>query len=166
MVNEPVGSEERTFSANRAAKTTLLVATLMLAFTASALYTNQPGRVGYGWATLAGGVALGVVRAGDLARVHVVLLSLGPGSGRIRFYLDDARTRGFRGRPRHLDCDMLFLHQGDLAGHRREIPLAQAQSLKRGRAGYPLLQFIHHVANALEMAGRIARREIRRVQGP
>ncbi len=60
MVNEPVGSEERTFSANRAAKTTLLVASLMLAFTASALYTNQPGRVGYGWATLAGGVALGV----------------------------------------------------------------------------------------------------------
>ena len=59
-MNEPLENEEKTFSANRAAKTTLLVASLMLAFTASALYTNQPGRVGYGWATLAGGVSLGV----------------------------------------------------------------------------------------------------------
>ena len=42
------------------AKTTLLVGVLLVIFTASAMYTNQPGRVGYGLATLAGGAALGL----------------------------------------------------------------------------------------------------------
>ena len=60
MMNEPPVVEESVFSANRAAKTTLLVALLLIAFTASAMYTNQPGRVGYGWATLGAGVALGL----------------------------------------------------------------------------------------------------------
>ncbi len=59
-MNEPPVTEERTFDANRAAKTTLLVGVLLVIFTASAMYTNQPGRVGYGWATLAGGAALGL----------------------------------------------------------------------------------------------------------
>ncbi len=46
------------FSALRAARTTLLVGTLLVVFTVSAMYMNQPGRVGYGWATLGAGAAL------------------------------------------------------------------------------------------------------------
>ncbi len=57
-MSESGGSQGNTFDPARAAKTTLLVAFLMLAFTASALYAGDPGRVGYGWTTLAGGVAL------------------------------------------------------------------------------------------------------------
>ena len=57
-MNEPPVSEERVFDANRAARTTLLVGALLAVFTVSAMYMNQPGRVGYGWATLAAGAAL------------------------------------------------------------------------------------------------------------
>ena len=57
-MNEPPVVEERAFDAQRAARTTLLVGALLLIFTASAMYMNQPGRVGYGWATLGAGAAL------------------------------------------------------------------------------------------------------------
>ena len=57
-MNEPPVIEERTFSAQRAARTTLLVGALLIVFTASAMYTNEPGMVGYGWATLGAGAAL------------------------------------------------------------------------------------------------------------
>ena len=60
MMNDPPIHEEKTFSAQRATRTTFLVAVLLVTFTASAMYTNQPGRVGYGWATLGAGAALGV----------------------------------------------------------------------------------------------------------
>ncbi len=60
------GSEDKAFHPGRAARVALLVALLMLVFTASAHWTNQPGRVGYGWATLAGGVVLGLFGLGIL----------------------------------------------------------------------------------------------------
>lgn len=63
-MSESGGSEERAFDPGRAARVALLVALLMLAFTASALWTNQPGRVGYGWPTLAGGAALALFGLG------------------------------------------------------------------------------------------------------
>ncbi len=63
-VSDSVSADVRTFDAGRAARTTLLVACLMLVFTASALYAGAPGRVGYGWATLGGGGGLVVLGLG------------------------------------------------------------------------------------------------------
>ena len=61
---ESGSGEERGFHAGRAARLALLVAALLIAFTAFSFHTPHAGRVGYGWATLAGGVALGLFGLG------------------------------------------------------------------------------------------------------